>query len=71
MKRCPICKTKYSDEAEYCVSCKTLLEKLEEPEKDARPKKKINAKGLIWAIVSTCAFIGLIIFLYNLLANIA
>jgi hypothetical protein len=70
VKRCPICKTQYSDEAEYCASCKTLLLKEEDPKENEKPKNKVNVKGLVWAIVSTCAFIGLMIVLYNILARI-
>ena len=69
MKRCPICQTQYADEAEYCVRCKTLLEKQKDPSQSEKPKPKINLKGLIVAIVTTFAFIGLMMFLYHLLAN--
>jgi|GEM_PF-1015805 len=68
VKRCPICETQYSDEAEYCLKCKTLL--ISQEEKHAQKQKpKINLKGLIIAIAATFAFIGLMMFLYRLLAN--
>lgn len=69
MKRCPICETQYSNEADYCLKCKTLLQDQEEPPPGPRPKQKINVKGLVTAIIATFAFIGLMIFLYHLLAN--
>ncbi len=68
MKRCPICDTQYSDEAEYCVKCKTLLIK-EEPKKENAPKPKVNLKGLLTAIIATFAFIGFMMLLYHLLAG--
>lgn len=69
MKRCPICETQYSDEADYCLKCKTLLLPPEESAQDEKPRQKINVKGLVTAIITTFAFIGLMIFLYRLLAN--
>ena len=69
MKRCPICQTQYSDEADYCLKCKTLLLAQEETPENQRPKQKINVKGLLTAIIATFAFIGLMMFLYHLLAN--
>ncbi len=69
MKRCPICETRYSDEAEYCVKCKTLLQVEDEQKMGPKPRQKLNLKGLITAIITTFAFIGLMMFLYHLLAN--
>lgn len=69
MKRCPICQTQYADEAEYCVKCKTLLLRQEDPPQSEKQKTKVNIKGLVLAIITTFAFIGLMMFLYHLLAN--
>jgi hypothetical protein len=68
VKRCPICQTQYSDEAEYCVKCKTLLQ-TEEPKKENEPKPKVNVKGLIITIIATFAFIAFMMFLYQLLVG--
>ena len=70
MKRCPICQTEYSDEAEYCVKCKTLLLKEEKTTQKEKPKQKVNIKGLVISIVATCAFIAFMMLVYNLVANI-
>ena len=69
MKHCPICETRYSDEADFCLRCKTVLMPSEDHQADPKPRQKINLKGLIIAIAATFAFIGLMMFLYHLLAN--
>lgn len=66
MKICPICKTQYSDEAEYCAKCKALLETL--PKKEE--KVPVDFKRLAKAIISTFAFIGGIYLMLYLLSKI-
>ena len=55
MKICPICGVEYSDDAQYCAKCKTVL--IEKKEKKPVPT---NYKGLAIAIVGTMLFIGAI-----------
>ena len=64
MKICPICKVKYSDEAEFCAKCKTVLQEVKKNPEDAAP---VNRKGLITAILSTIAFMALVAGLYYLI----
>lgn len=59
MKSCPVCKTKYSDDAEFCAKCKAYLVELSDEEKVPFDKKR-----LITAILSTAAFMLVIAGIY-------
>ncbi|MBQ9942126.1 MAG: hypothetical protein IJP03_03860 [Christensenellaceae bacterium] len=64
MKICPICKVRYSDEAEFCAKCKTVL--LEEKE-DESANLPVDKKRLWTAILSTCAFMLVVAGIYYLM----
>ena len=62
MKVCPICRTEFSDEAEFCPKCKASLYKKQEVE-----KAPFEWKRLVIAIVCTCGFMGIVAGLYKLM----
>jgi len=66
MKVCPICGIEYSDKAEFCKKCETVL--IEKPE----PQKKVptDFKRLFLMILFTFLFIGFIAVLYMVLGNV-
>ena len=67
MKICPLCKTKYSDDAQYCVKDKILLEKL--PDKKEKEDVPFEPKRIIKVCIYTCVFIGFIMLLYYILGT--
>lgn len=69
MKRCPICKTRYSDDAEFCAKCKALLEP-EKPAPSKAPDVPTNYKKLVISIGSTVAFMLIIAIFIWLLSKL-
>ena len=67
MKICPLCKTKYSDEAQYCAKDKVLLQKI--PEKAKGEKVPFEPKRILKACIFTCIFMGFIMLLYYILGT--
>ena len=67
MKICPLCKTKYSDEAQYCAKDKVLLQKI--PEKAKQEKVPFEPKRILKACIFTCVFMGFIMLLYYILGT--
>lgn len=59
MKKCPICKVEFSDEAEFCPTCQAKLTPVEKEE-----NAPFDRKRLITAIVSTCGFMAVIALIY-------
>ena len=62
MKVCPICRTEFSDDAEFCPKCKAAL-----LEKEDDAKAPFEGKRLAIAIVSTCAFMLIVAGIYMLI----
>ena len=62
MKECPICKTEFSDEAEFCPKCKAVLF-----EKKKEERVPFEGKRLAIAIVCMCGFMLLAAGLYMLM----
>lgn len=63
MKYCPICKVKYSDEAEFCAKCKTVLQK----EDEQSPNLPVDKKRLVKAILFTVIFMLFVAGIYYLI----
>lgn len=63
MKICPLCKTKFSDDAEFCPSCKAELQDFKEVEK---AEKQPIPKKFWWSLIATCGFIGAMYLIYHL-----
>jgi len=66
MKTCPICGLDYSDEAQFCAKCKTVL--IDKPE--PKPPIPTNYKKLAVSIGGTLLFIGVIYGFVYLLAKL-
>lgn len=66
MKVCPICGIEYSDKAEFCKKCETVL--IEKPEPQA--KIPTNYKRLFLMILFTFLFIGFIMAMYTFLGHL-
>ena len=66
MKVCPICGVEYSDKAEFCKKCETVL--IEKPE----PQEKVptNYKRLLLMMLYTFLFIGFIALLYFIFGKV-
>ena len=65
MKICPICGVEYSDKAEFCKKCETVL--IDKPE--PKPDVPTNYKRLFLMILFTFLFIGFIAALYMALGK--
>lgn len=64
MKVCPLCHTKFEDDAEFCPKCKAQLEDLEERKKaDAGGIPKSFWKAVAWML----GFILVMYFIYTAL----
>jgi len=66
MKVCPICGIEYSDKAEFCKKCETVL--IQKPEPQA--KVPTNYKRLFLMILYTFLFIAFIAGIYFLLGKV-
>ncbi len=62
MKRCPICKIEFSDEAEFCPKCQAKLQEIREEE-----NAPFDRKRLVVAIVSTMGFMAVIAAIYYII----
>jgi hypothetical protein len=65
MKVCPVCGIEYSDKAEFCKKCETVL--IDQP----KPQEKVptNYKRLFLMVLYTFIFIGFIALLYFLIGK--
>ena len=59
MKKCPICKLEFSDEAEFCPQCQAKLLEIKEEE-----NAPFERKRLMVAIISTIGFMSIVAVLY-------
>jgi len=66
IKICPVCGLEYSDKAEFCKKCETVL--IEKPK--AAKNVPTNYKRLFLMIIYTGLFIGFIMLLYNILGRL-
>ncbi len=68
MKRCPLCKTKFEDSADFCPNCKAQLEDLDVVKKAA---KEPIPKAFWISLLCALAFIGgMYIFYYLVYSNL-
>ncbi len=63
MRVCPLCKTKFDDQAEFCPKCHAQLDDVKDVEK--AEKQKIP-KSFWWSLVGVFGFIIFMVLLYNL-----
>ena len=66
IKICPVCGLEYSDKAEFCKKCETVLIEKPQPAKDV----PTNYKRLFLTILYTWLFIVFIMLLYIVLGRL-